>query len=57
MSDESDPKPETPTSQPQPQHRGLPNPLQKETDRVARPGFRNPPNTKSKAQKSKKKGR
>jgi hypothetical protein len=29
-----------------------PNPLSRPTDAVARPGFRNPPNAKSKAQKS-----
>lgn len=29
-----------------------PSVLQRDSDRVARPGFRNPPNSKSKAQKS-----
>jgi hypothetical protein len=34
---------------------GPPNILTRPTDRVARPGFRNPPNQKSKAQKKQKK--
>lgn len=47
----SDEKPANPT----PTFTPPPSPLQKETDRVARPGFRNPPNAKTKAQKSAKK--
>jgi len=44
----ADPKPASSTAPP--------DVLQKESDRAQRPGFRSPPNTKSKAQKAAKKG-
>ena len=46
MSDEKPARPAAPSSAP-------PNVLAHETDRATRPGFRSPPNAKSKAQKKK----
>jgi hypothetical protein len=46
-------EPKPPTTAPRPPT-APPSVLQKESDQAARPGFRSPPNKKSKAQKKKK---
>lgn len=54
MSDETE-TPESPeTSAPARRPFAPPTPLQRPTDAAARPGFRSPPNNRSKAQKKKK---
>jgi hypothetical protein len=45
-----------PEAQPAPAHGRPPNILTRPTDHAARPGFRSPPNQKSKAQQKKKAG-